>query len=338
MSDRGKGILGLLILVLAFSVVSSAKETQAAFYYQGKTIKIIVGFTPGGGYDRMARLLAKHLPKHIPGSPSFVVENMEGATSIIAANHLYNIAKPDGLTMATVNRGLPFAQLLKAGGVKFDLTKFSWVGSAAVEANVLTLRSDLPYKTFDELRKRKEPTFLSSGGPGASSNQFPTLLKEFAGVQLNLVIYVSSNEEMLAVERKEVDGRAGSYSSFKPYIDRGLVRPIARGRVHEPGIENLPVDEDLTTDKIGKTIMAMRSAGDLIGRPFIAPPGTPAEVMNILRDGFARVSKDSEFLGECKKMGITVDYTPANECMKSLAYLFSQPDTVVKESGKYIKF
>jgi len=131
--------------------------------------------------------------------------------------------------MATVNRGLPFAQLLKAGGVKFDLTKFAWVGSAAVEANVLTLRSDLPYKTFDELRKRKEPTFLSSGGPGASSNQFPTLLKEFAGVQLNLVIYVSSNEEMLAVERKEVDGRQALTAHLSPTSIEGWFAPSLAG-------------------------------------------------------------------------------------------------------------
>ena len=332
----------LVSLFLIFTVFISTfcfpATLLAAPYYEGKRISIIVGYGPGGGYDRTARLLAKHLPKYIPGKPVVIVENMEGAVSMIAANHIYNIAKPDGLTLGTVNRGLPFAQLLKAQGVKFDLSKFSWIGSTAVESNVLTIRSDLPYRSFDDLLKRKGATFLSSGGPGASSNQFPVLLKEFAGLNIDLVIYVSSSEEMLAVERKEVDGRAGSYSSFKPFIDRGLVRAIVRGRVSEPGIENLPVDEDLTKSKMGKTMMVMRSSGDLIGRPFIAPPGVPADVMNILRDAFSKATKDPQFLGESTKMGMTIDYTPGNECVKALSYVFNQPEDIVKEFGKHIKF
>jgi tripartite-type tricarboxylate transporter receptor subunit TctC len=333
-----KLILCLLFAGVIISIFLSPQALLSAPYYEGKTVRIIVGFGPGGGYDRMARLLAKHLPKYIPGKPTVLVENMEGASSIIAANHIYNIAKPDGLTIGAVNRGLPFAQLLKIEGVKFDINKFSWIGSAAVEATILTMRSDLPYKTVDDLKKVKEPIPLAGMGPGTSDTQFALLVKEFLGVNIKLIIYPSSADGMLAIERKEVDGRAGSYSSLKPFIERGLVRPLVRGGVSEPGIENLPVIEDLTTDHKGKTIMAMLASADRMGRPYIAPPGTPVEVMNILRDAFAKVTKDPELKGESKKLMMGVEYTSAEEILKVIHFTFNQPEDIVKEFSKYVKF
>ncbi len=333
-----KQTLYLAVALFVLTMFIFSQELLAAPYYEGKTIRIIVGFAPGGGYDRIARLLAKHLPKHIPGKPTILVENMEGASSIIAANYIYNQTKPDGLAIGTFNRGLPFAQLLKTEGVRYDVTKFSWVGSAAVEATVLTIRSDLPYKTIDDLRKVKEPIPLAGMGPGTSDTQFAILLKEFAKLNLKLIIYPSSADGMLAIERKEVDGRAGSYSSLKPFIERGLVRAMIRGRVSEAGIENLPVNEDLTTDPKGKTIMAMLASTDGIGRPYVAPPGTPADVMNILKDGFAKVAKDPELKEEAKKNRMEVSYTPGDECIKVLNYLLNQPSDIVQEFGKYIKF
>ena len=183
----------------------------------------------------MTRLLAKHLPKYIPGKPTIIVENMEGAASIIAANYIYNIAKPDGLTIGTFDRGFPFAQLLKADGVRFDSTKYSWIGSAAVESTVLCLRSGLPYKTVDDLRKAKEPIFVGSVGQASNDYHFPILLKEFAGLNLKMVTYVSGPSINLAIERKEVDGRAGSLTALKPLIERGLMHPAIRCRISLTG-------------------------------------------------------------------------------------------------------
>ena len=333
-----KQTLFLLIVFLVVSMCISMKQALAAPYYEGKRITIIVGFGPGGGYDRMARLLAKHLPKYIPGKPPVIVENMEGASSIICANHIYNLAKPDGLTIGTFNRGLPFAQITRVEGVKFDSMKFSWIGSAAVESTVFAIRSDLPYKTFDDLKKVKEPIPVAGMGPGTSDTQFSILLKEFAGVNLKLIIYPSSADGMLAIERKEVDGRSGSYSSLKPFVERGLVRPLIRCRVAEPGTEQLPVNEDFTTDSKGKTIMAMLAAADQIGRPYVAPPGTPADVMAILKDAFAKVAKDPELKEDAKKNKMEIGYIPADECLKVVDYLLNQPADIIKEFSKYIKF
>jgi len=333
-----KRSLLFMATVLVVSIVLSSAEVIAAPYYEGKTMRIIVGFTPGGGYDRMARLLGKYLPKYIPGNPTIIIENMGGASSIIAANHIYNAAKPDGLTIGTLNRAIPFAQLIKLEGVKFDVTKYAWVGSAAVEGSVFTIRAELPYKTVDDLRKAKEPLAMGSSGAGTSDYQFALINKEFLGLNLKMITYPSSAECMLAVERKEVDGRAGSFSSLKPFIDRGVVRPILRGRVTEKGMENLPLNEDLTTDPMGKTIMAMFSSGDLIGRPYVAPPGTPEDVMKILRESFAKAAKDPELMDESKKVMMEVDYTPADECLKIVTYVLSQPEEIVKEFAKFVKF
>ncbi len=330
--------LVLLALIPFFAILNINQHALAAPFYEGKVIRMIVGHEVGGGYDRITRLIAKHLVKYIPGKPAVIVENMPGAQSMIAANYLYNIAKPDGLTIGTFDRGLPFAQLLKMDGVKYDLTKFAWIGSAASETMILALRSELPYKNIDDVRKAKEPIILAGVGAGASDTQFPSLLKEFAGLNFKIINYPSSAASILAIERKEVDGRAGSYSSLKPYIERGLVRPIVRCRESSPEVENLPVNEDLTTSKVGKTIMAMMASADHIGRPYAAPPKTPGNIMITLREAFAKVAKDPALQADAKKIMMPVNYIPADDALKVLKYVLNQPDNIVKEFGKYVQF
>ena len=328
----------LWIFPLVIFLLGAPVFALGASYYEGKILTIVVGYKPGGGYDRYARLYAKHLPKHIPGSPTIIIQNMPGANSIIAANHLYSVAKPDGLTIGTFNNALTTGQLTKVEGVKYDLMKFSWIGSAASDAVILTVRSDLPYKTFDDMRKAKE-IVIGTTGPGSSTHDFPSILKEFTGLNLKLVPgYSSSADVMLAIERKEVDGRAGSYDSIKPFIDRGLVRPVIRNRISAPGIENLPVDEELTKDPKGKAIMAINAAPTRIYRPYVAPPGTPADVMKILRDAFANASKNKELLAEAKKSKMTIDFAPAEEALKVVREVLGQPREMAQEIGKYIKF
>ena len=334
----GEKVISYVAVLFVFFHLVFISVLSAAPYYEGKKITLIVGYTPGGGYDILARLYAKHLPKHIPGKPTVLIENMPGADSIIAANQVYNLSKPDGLTICAFNRGLPFAQLLKTEGVRFDLRRFSWIGSVSTEAIVLALRTDLPFKSVDDILKAKNPINLGATGPASSGSQFPLLLKEFAGMNFKIITYPASPDSLLAIERKEVDGRGGSYTSQKLPIERGLLRALIRGRVVEPGIENLPVDEDLAKTPIGKTVMAMRSAPDRIGRPYVAPPKTPPEVMNILRDAFAKATRDPELLGEADKLKVSVEYIGPDECLKTMDYILSQPEDIIKEFGKYIKF
>lgn len=316
----------------------SGAPSHGASLYEGKTITIVVGYKPGGGYDRYARLIAKYLPRYISGNPGAVVQNMPGASSVIAANYLYSIAKPDGLTIGTFNNATVIAQLIKVEGVRFDLTKFAWLGSAASDAVILTVRSDLPYKTAEDLRKAKQ-FVIGTTGPGSSTHDFPALLDEFAGFDFKLVSgYSSSADVMLALERKEVDGRAGSYDSIKPFIDRGLVRPIIRNRTSAPGIEKLPVDEDLATSPKGKLVMAVNAVPTQIYRPFVAPPGTAKDALKILREAFASALKDKDLLAEAEKGKMTIDYVPPERCLKIISEVLNQPPDVVQTLAKYIKF
>lgn len=323
-------------LILAFL---SPLVSHAASDYSGKTVTIVVGYKPGGGYDRYARLIAKHLPKYLPGNPTVVIQNMPGGGSIISANHLYSVAKPDGLTIGTFNNALVLAQMTKVEGARFDLTKYAWIGSLASDASVLTVRTDLPYKTADDLRKAKEPLVFGATGVADTSYVFPFFLKEFAGFNFKMVTgYSSSSDIMLAVERKEADGRAGSYASLKPFIDRGLVRPLIRSRVGDPEIKNLPVDEDMAGSPKGKAIMAIRTAPTAMYRPYVAPPGTSPETMKILRDAFSKASQDKELLAEAQKAKLPIDYATAEECLKIIREVLNQPPDITQEITKYLKF
>jgi tripartite-type tricarboxylate transporter receptor subunit TctC len=330
-----------LVLSVAAAVLAVALPFGAAWSasFEGKTITIVVGFKAGGGYDRTARILARHLPKHLPGSPNVIVQNMPGANSITAANHVYAVAKPDGLTIGTFNRNLVLAQLTKVPGVKYDMTRFAWIGSAASETTVLAIRSDLPYKTFNDLRKAGKTIVIGATGPGANTYDFPLLLREFLGIDFKIVSgYSSSADIMLAIERKEVDARAGSYSSLRPFIDRKLVHPVIRARAAEPGIEQLPVDESLAPSPRAKAIMALRSAPEVVGRPYVMPPATPADIVRTMREAFAKAIKDPELVAEAKKGKMELEYVSGEETLKILTEVLSQPKDIVDEFSKYIKF
>jgi tripartite-type tricarboxylate transporter receptor subunit TctC len=263
---------------------------------------------------------------------------MPGAGHIIAANYIYNLAKPDGMTIGTFNRGLPFAQLSKTQGVKFDIRKYVWIGSMTVDPTALFIRSDLPYKTAEDLKKVKSPIICASEGLGTSGYQFPLLLKEFAGFNIKIINYVSGSDSRLALERKEADARASSYSSTKPMVDRGILHPVIRGQVTIPEIKNLPQDQDFAVDKKGKTIMSMLSSVDRMSRPFVLPPRTPSDVVKILRDAFARLANDPAVKGEGRKMSMDIEYASADECMKVLDFNMDQPEDIIKEFNKYVGF
>jgi tripartite-type tricarboxylate transporter receptor subunit TctC len=335
MKKRTLCLYVVFFILLAFNL---PKEIVAAPYYEGKVIKIVVALQPGGGYDRMARILAKHLPKYIPGSPTIIVENMPGASGMVGANYVYNMSKHDGLIIGSINRVTPSAQLLKIEGVKFDLLKYSWIGSAAVETSAFFVRTDLPYNTYEDLKRAKEIN-VGATGPGDITYTFAILIKQYLGVNLKITTgYVGTPDIVLATERKEVDGYAAAFSSMRPYIARGLLRPLLRSATLSPGSEKLPNVEDLATEQIGKTIFKMFSVSDRVGRPYVCAPGTPADIMKILRDAFAKAAEDPELRKEADKMMMEVEYVPADDCMKEMQFFLNQPQDVVNEFRKFIKF
>jgi tripartite-type tricarboxylate transporter receptor subunit TctC len=189
------------------------------------------------------------------------------------------------------------------------------------------------------MRKAGKTVVIGATGPGANTYDFPLLLKEFLGVDLKIVSgYSSSSDIMLAIERKEVDGRAGSYSSMLPFIERNVVRPLVRARAAEPGIENLPVDESLAPSPRAQAIMALRSAPEVIGRPYVTTPGTPPEVVRILREAFRNATKDPQLLAEAKKAKMDFEYIGGDETLKIVNEVLAQPKDIVEAFSQYIKF
>ena len=218
------------------------------------------------------------------------------------------------------------------------MRKFHWLGSTGADGVALSIRTDLPYKNFDDIRKADHDLIVGTTGPGSNAHDFPLLLKEFAGAKFKLVSgYPSNGDVQLALQRKEVDCWAALATTIKLAVDQGIVRPIVRGRVATPGFENLPVDEELATSPLGKAIMGIKAAPLAIGRAFAVPPPTPADRVAILREAFAKVLKDPEFLAEGKKAKIDFNYISAEQVLKDFTALLNQTPETLKEMGKYIK-
>ena len=330
MKRMAAGIVGLVSIFLMSSWQASAEP-----FYQDKTLTIVVGYKAGGGYDTTARVISRYLGKYIPGNPNVIVQNMPGANSIVSANYLYRVAKPDGLTIGTFNRNLPLTQMTGEKGVEFDVTKYGWLGSAASEASLLVVRADLPIKNAQELKNSKEPIIVGATGPGANTYDHPALLKDYLGFPFKIIPgYSSSSDIALAMERKEADARSGSYSSIAKFIQRGAVRPILRTRVSIPEIAGLPVDEDFATTKEAKALLRVRSAPEEVGRPYVAPPGVPEDRMAILRDAFEKALKDPQLIAEAEKANLDLSYMSADEALKTVKEIMDQPPQVVEAFRK----
>ena len=326
-----------MLIAALFAVAATPALPQSAFY-EGKTVTLVIGAS-GGSLEIAARIVARHLGRQLPGNPTVIVQNMTGAAHLVATNHVYNVAKPDGLTLLAANPNVGIAQLTKVEAARFDVRRFQWLGSTGADGVALAIRSDLPYKSWEELRKAERELVVGTTGPGSNAHDFPLLLKEFAGAKFKLVSgYPANADILLAIERKEVDLWAAFATTIKLAADRGAVRPIVRGRVSIPGFENLPVDEELATSSVGKAIMGIRAAPLAIGRAFAAPPATPADRVRLLREALAKAVKDAEFNEEMKKARIEVGYIAPEEVLKMFNGLLEQPAEVQKEMVKYIKF
>jgi len=328
----------LRFLACMFWVISGIGSAWGqANFYEGKTVTVLIG-AKSGSLAIAAQIAAQHLGKYIPGKPAVILQHMPGAAHILATNNVFNVAKPDGLTILAANPSVAIAQLSKVETVRFDVRKFQWLGSTGADGVALSVRSDLPYKTFDDLRKADQELVAGTTGPGSNAHDFPLLLKEFAGAKLKLVSgYPANSDVLLAVERKEVDSWSALATTIKLAADRGVVRPLVRGRVAIPGFETLPVDEDLTTNKIGKALMVIRGLPLAIGRAFAVPPATPAPRVTILREALMKVIQDPEFQAESKKAKIDMHHISAEQVQKDFNTMMNQPPDVLKEMGKYIK-
>jgi tripartite-type tricarboxylate transporter receptor subunit TctC len=222
--------------------------------------------------------------------------------------------------------------------VRFDIRKFEWLGSSGPDGAMFAIRADLPYKTFKEFKDSGQELIVGTTGPGSNAHDMPLLLKEFAGAKLKLVKgYAANSDILLAVERKEVDAWAALATTIKTGVDRGAVRAIVRARAPVPGFNDLPIDESLTTDPVGKSLMAIRGIPLQIGRAFGVRPGTPADRVAMLREAFAKTMADPEFKAEAEKAKIDMVYMSGPDVAKAFNELINQPPNVLEAMNKYLQ-
>ena len=337
-----------LLLALSLSLVSVGLAHGQAPFYQGKSITIIVGYLSGDGYDIWARLLAAHMGKHIPGNPGFIVQNMPGAGSMIAANHVYNVGKPDGLTLASIGPSLYLDQVVGKKEVQFDWAKFGWVGSTESTPWLFYMNSNTPYKSIEDVRKAKEAPKCSATSTGTSGHFIPKLLEEAVGAKFTVIMgYKGGAEQDLAFERGEVVCRALSIPTFfarEPFTTwrkENRVRLLMQtGRKRDPNMPDVPTIHELMTEY--KTPAATRSlvtavlaSGD-IGRPFVAPPALPADRLATLRDAFRKTVSDPAFLADVKVRKFIADPEYGEELEKIAKEIVAQPREIAERMKKLL--
>ena len=317
-------------------------------YYQGKTITIITGSQTGDLYDIYARMIATHMGKHIPGAPSILVQNMTGAGHIVAANYVYSVAKPDGLTLLAPNPNLYIDQLLGRPEIKFDWAKFIWLGNASRTTDLLYMRTDAPFKTIEDVRSAKEPPKCGATGTGTTGYMVPRLLEETIGAKFNLVTgYKGGNEVDLAVERGEIQCRAFSHTAFfgrepfhtwrKNYFVRVIVQLGAKRDSRLPDVPTLNeyMDKYKTPD-IGRRLAMLVTASEIFQRPFMAPPGVRPEYVKVLREAFHKTLKDTAFLDEVKSKKLDAEYTSGEEMDALAKEMMSQRPEIVERLKKVL--
>jgi tripartite-type tricarboxylate transporter receptor subunit TctC len=335
--------IGFLFLLLGAGTL----HAQSSFF-EGKTIRIVVGLPAGDAYDLYARMLAEHMSKHIPGHPNILVQNMAGASSMITANYVYNVAKPDGLTFGSVLPSLYFDQLVGRSEVQFDWSKFTWLGSFEKSNNLLYMRSDTPFKTIHDVTKAVEAPKCGSTGTGSPSYYLVKLLNEAIGAKFDVVTGYKGGQEIdLAVEKGEVQCRAFTITTYfarEPFISwrkKNFVRVLFQtGKKRDPRLSDAPTVDELMveykTPEAIKRLAALVLASGEFGRPIIASPGIPADRVKILREAFSKSMSDPALLADAKKRRLEIDPTTPDDLESLAKEVFTTNREIIERMKKLL--
>ena len=326
-----------LLLSLCFAV-SFYTAALAQEFYAGKIIRAIVGGSPGGGFDVYTRALTRHMGKHIPGNPTFVVESMSGAATRIAAKFLHSSAKPDGLTFGIFNGYLILGRVLGSEGIDFDVRKYEYIGVPVKDNVVCALQKASGITNLEQWVAAKTPVKIGALGPGNSTGDVPRILKAALGLPIQLVEgYKGTADVRLAADGGEVAGGCWGWESvkvtWKSGLESGNVNVIIQATPKAlPDLPKVPVAIELAkSEEARQLIKAGAIDPSIITRVFVTAPGTPKDRVQILRKGFADTLKDPEFVAEAKKAGLEIDPLTGEEVEKIVAGLFNlSPATVTK--------
>jgi tripartite-type tricarboxylate transporter receptor subunit TctC len=338
-----------ILFVLLLVLVSPLNALAQAPFYQGKTIRIVAGYGAGSVDDAWTRLIARYLVKYIPGNPDIIVQNMPGAGAMIAANYVYKVAKPDGLTLGGIRAGLYFDQLVKRPQVQFDWTKFTWLGSPTQVDQIIYMRADSPYKTIEDVRKAAVPPKCGSTGTSSTGYYIGNLLEETLGAKFNtLTGYKDGPEIELAVERGEVLCRGISLETLygrEPLLGwskNGYVRVLVQtGKKRDPRLPDVPTIWELMnehkTPEAGKQLAVIILAVGAFGRPYVSSPGLPPDRAKILQGAFNKALNDPNFQANAKDRRLDIIPVPGEELEKLAREVIAQPPDVVERLKRLLE-
>jgi tripartite-type tricarboxylate transporter receptor subunit TctC len=323
----------------ACGLIATAAPAFCADFYHGRTINIVIGHSAGGGYDLYARVLARHMGKHIPGNPSVVPVNMAGAGGVRAANYIYTAAPKDGTAIGIFSRGMAIAQLL--GAAQFDGRRFTWLGSATTDVSVCITSATSAIKSWDDVMVR--PLVVGGEAAGSDPNIFALMYKNLLGARIKLVSgYPGTNDITLAMERGEVDGLCGiSWSTVKSrhadWIASNRINVLVQaGPQKEPDLPNVPQAADLVKDAEQMQILRLVLTTHVMARPFASPPEIPADRKDILRKAFDETMNDADFRAEAEKLQLDINPISGASIDALLQEIYATPKDVVARAAKAI--
>ena len=331
----------ILLVVATLLATLPAKAAGVEDFYKGKTVNVVIGYSPGGGYDVYARLLARYMGRHIPGNPTLVPQNMPGAGSMKAAMYIYEVAAKDGLSIGTVGRSEPLAPLLTPDEAKFDATRLTWIGSISTDVNLCVSWHSSPIKSWGDMLTKQYT--VGGTGQGSDPDAYALAMKNVFGAKIKLVTpYPGTNDIDLAMERGEVDGLCGySWSTIKIQHaawlkDKQLNLMVQAALAKSPDLPDVPLVMDYANDK-QKQALELILAPQAMGRPYMTTPGVDAARLAALQTAFMDTMKDPAFVAEAQKEAIDIDPMDGPAVLALLGKLYTSTPDVVKAAQDALK-
>lgn len=323
-------------IAVLLGILLVAGHVHAENFYEGKSITLVTSTGPGGTYDVGARVISRYMPKYIPGKPNMVVQNMPGGGNMLATNYMYSIAPKDGTAIAVVNNAIPFQQTVKGPGVRYDATRFNWIGSTGAKNSAIFVWATNSVKSIADVMK----TEVTIGGTGAGSSLvvFPTAMNNVLGTRFKVVIgYKSSEDIALAMQCGEVEARVLAYSSIlathPDWIKENKVRFLVQaGLKRDKDIPDIPLTTELAHDDEERRILKLIASPVPLGQPYLAPPDTPADRVAILRQAFDATMADSDFRAEAARLQLDMDAMTAEEVAAVVNDTISTPPEIVAKA------
>ena len=324
------------VAIMVLGIGDLARAAEVAPFFAGKTLRVLVGFSPGGGYDLYARELARYMGRHIPGNPTVVVQNMPGAGSLKAVNYLYNAAPRDGTVIATFARGIVFEPLIgRPDGAQFEATKFNWIGSVSNEVGVCGIMSSRSVASWQDMLTKR--TLIGASGAGADSDAFSIVLRNLFHLPMKIVTGYPGGADMnLAMERGEIDGRCGwSWSSILStkrdwLVNKQIQITVQIALAKHEDLPDVPLIMDLVNDQQRSAALKVIVSRQSIARPFAAPPEVPTERIDALRRAFDQTAADPNFLAEMHRDALEVRPVAGAEVQKLMEEIYASPPEAVK--------